>query len=56
MHALANDTDKHNPCYALGLGLPLTDLDVLDPRERIDLRYQDVFNIFYEKNIKHTAQ
>ena len=33
MHALANDTDKHKPCYALGLGLPLTDLDVIDPRE-----------------------
>ena len=51
-----DDTDRHKPWFALGLGLPLTDLDVLDPRERIDLRYQDVFNIFYEKNIKHTAQ
>jgi len=46
-----DDTDRHKPWFALGLGLPLTDLDVLDPsrKERTNVRYQDVFKIFYEK-------
>ena len=49
--ALVDDTYRHKPWFALGLGLPLTDLDVLDPshRERTNVRYQDVFKIFYEK-------